>query len=66
METGTHGADGNSRDGEAGPRRGTSGAGELHMCDTRATHTATTMRGTAKDGKNEEDGGGRQQGEGDV
>ena len=40
VETRKHGADGDSRDGEAGMRHGTPGAGEPHTCDTRATHTS--------------------------
>jgi hypothetical protein len=40
VETGTHEANGDSRDRGEGTRRGTSGAGEPHTCDTRATHTS--------------------------
>ena len=39
VETATHEANGDSRDGRAGTRRGTQGTGEPHTCDTRATHT---------------------------
>ena len=39
VETATHGANGDSRDGGAGTRRGTKGTGGPHTCDTRGTHT---------------------------
>ena len=42
VETATHGASGDSRDGRAGTRRGTAGTGEPH---TRATTTLQGSRG---------------------
>jgi hypothetical protein len=63
VETGTHAANGDSRDGGAGTRRGTSGTGEPHTCDT---HKRQQRCRAAGDGENEEDEGGRQQGEGDY
>ena len=58
VETVTHRASGDSRDGGAGTRRGTAGTGEPQ-------HVQQHCR-AAVDGENDEDEGGRHQGEGDY
>ena len=57
METATHGASGDSRDGKAGTRRGAAGTGEPQ-------HMQQHCR-AAVDGGNDEDQADQHQGEGD-
>jgi len=57
VETATHGASGDSRDGKAGTRRGTAGTGEPQ-------HVQQHCR-AAVDGENDEDEVDQHQGEGD-
>ena len=44
VETATHVASGNSRDGRAGTRRGTAGTGEPHTCATTTLQSSRERR----------------------